>query len=333
MSHIQLLKDLKNKVYHPVYFLSGEETYYIDQVSDYIEDNVLDATEKDFNQTILYGKETDVTTIISEAKRYPMMANHHVVIIKEAQLLSRQIDQLEPYIDNPTPSTILVICYKYNIIDGRKKFGKKVKEKTVYLETKKLYDNKIPDWISAYLKDKSYTITIPAATLIAEFLGTDLSKIANELNKLIINVPEGIEITPELVEKNIGISKDFNAFELNKAIGVKNILKANQIVNHFAKNDKDHPLVVTVGLLYTFFSNILKYHYTADKSKNNIAALLKVNPFFVGEYQVAAHNYPIKKAVKVIEYLRDYDLKSKGVDNASTSDGELLKELVFKILH
>jgi len=333
MVHLQILKDLKNKVYHPVYFLSGEETYYIDQVSDYIEDYVLDASEKDFNQTVLYGKDTDIVSIISEAKRYPMMANHHVVIIKEAQHLSRQIDQLEPYIDNPTVSTILVFCYKYNTIDGRKNFGQKLKKQTVYLETKRLYDNQIPDWISAYLKEKKYTITVPAALLISEFLGTDLSKIANELNKLVINVPEGVDITPELVEKNIGISKDFNVFELNKAIGVKNVLKANQIINHFAKNEKEHPLVVTVGLLYTFFCNILKYHYTKDKSRNNIAAVLKVNPFFVGEYQVAARNYPIKKAVKIIEYLRDYDIKSKGVDNASASESELLKELVFKILH
>jgi DNA polymerase-3 subunit delta len=333
MNHSQILKDLKNKVYHPIYFLTGEETYYIDLVSDYIENNVLDASEKDFNQNILYGKDTDITSIINVAKRYPMMANHNVVIIKEAQHLSRQIDKLLPYINTPTPSTILVLCYKYNTIDGRKAFGKKVKKETVYLETKKLYDNKIPDWIFNFLKDKNYTITTQAAILIADYLGTDLSKIANELNKLIINVPEGNEINPDIVEKNIGISKDFNNFELNKALGVKDVLKANQIINHFSKNEREHPIVVTIGLLYTFFSNLLKYHYTKDRSQNNIASILRVHPFFVSEYQVASRNYSIKKLVKIIEYLRDYDLKSKGVNNTSTSNSELLKELIFKILH
>ena len=333
MAHNQILKDLKNKVYHPVYFLTGEETYYIDLIADYIEKKVLDEAEKDFNQTVLYGKESDIATIISEAKRYPMMANHNVVIVKEAQHLSKEIDKLESYLDNPTPTTILVFCYKYKKIDGRKKFGKELKKKAVFLETKKLYDNQVPEWITTYLKRKNYTITPPAALLIAEFLGADLGKVVNELEKLIINVPEGNEITPDTVEKNIGISKDFNNFELNKALGTKNVLKANKIIYHFSKNEKEHPLVVTVGLMYSFFTNILKYHYTKDKSRNNVASILRVSPFFVGEYEIAARNYPIKKSVKIIEYLRDYDLKSKGVNNASTPNSELLKELVFKILH
>ncbi len=333
MPHNQILKDLKNKVYHPVYFLTGEETYYIDLISDYIENNVLDGAEKDFNQTILYGKESDIVTIISEAKRYPMMANHNVVIIKEAQHLSREIDKLETYLDQPTPTTILVFCYKYKKIDGRKAFGKTLKKKSVYFEAKKLYDNQVPEWITSYLKNKNYIITPQAALLIADFLGTDLGKIVNELEKLTINVPEGNEITPDTVETNIGISKDFNNFELNKALGSKDILKANKIICYFAKNEKDHPLVVTIGLMYSFFTNILKFHYTKDKSRNNVAAVLRVSPFFVSEYETAAQNYPIRKSVKIIEYLRDYDLKSKGVNNASTSNSELLKELVFKILH
>ena len=333
MPHNQILKDLKNKVYHPVYFLTGEETYYIDVISDFIENNVLDESEKDFNQSILYGKESDIATIIGAAKRYPMMANHNVVIIKEAQHLSREIDQLENYLENPTPTTLLVFCYKYKKVDGRKKFGKTLKKKAVFLETKKLYDNQVPDWITKYLKARNYSITPQAALLIAEFLGADLGKIVNELEKLTINVPEGNEITPDTVETNIGISKDFNNFELNKALGTKDVLKANKIIFHFSKNEKDHPIVVTIGLMYSFFTNILKLHYTKDKSRNNIAAVLRVSPFFVGEYEVAARNYPIKKSVKIIEYLRDYDLKSKGVNNTSTSNSELLKELVFKILH
>ena len=333
MDHNQILKDLKNKVYHPVYFLTGEETYYIDLIADYIEKNVLEGAEKDFNQSILYGKESDIATIISEAKRYPMMANHNVVIIKEAQHLNTQLDKLEAYLEQPTPTTILVFCYKYKKIDGRKAIGKTLKKKTVYFESKKLYDNQVPEWITAYLKNKRYSITPQAALLIADFLGNDLSKVVNELEKLTINVLEGNEITPDTVEKNIGISKDFNNFELNKALGTKDVLKANKIIYHFSKNERDHPLVVTIGLMYSFFTNILKFHYTKDKSRNNIASVLRVSPFFVGEYEVAARNYPIKKSVKIIEYLRDYDLKSKGVNNASTSNSELLKELVFKILH
>ena len=333
MDYQNILNDLKNKVYHPIYFLTGDEPYYIDLIADYIEDHVLEEGERDFNQSILYGKETDMSTIISEAKRYPMMANHNVVIVKEAQHLAREIEKLEPYLENPTPTTLLVFCYKYKTIDGRKSIGKKLKKKAVYLDAKKLYDNQVPEWITQQLKLKNYTTDPAAAMLIAEFLGTELSKIANELNKLTINLPEGSHITPEVVEENIGISKDFNNFELNKAIGSKNVVKANQIIAHFSKNEKDHPLVVTISVLYNFFSNVLKLHYTKDKSKNNVASVLRVHPFFVQYYHTAARNYSIKKAVKIIEYLRDYDLKSKGVNNSSTNNGELLKELLFKILH
>lgn len=333
MDYPTILKDLKNKVYHPVYFLTGEEPYYIDLISDHIEQYVLDDSEKDFNQSILYGKETNIETIISEAKRYPMMANNNVVIVKEAQHLAKEIDKLEAYLEQPTPTTLLVFCYKYKAIDGRKSIGKKLKKKTVYLDSKKLYDNQVPEWIISKLKQQNYTIDPPATILIAEFLGTELSKIDNELNKLIINLPEGSNITPDIVEQNIGLSKDYNNFELNKAIGSKNIVKANQIIQHFSKNEKEHPLVLTLGVLYNYFSNILKFHYTKDKSKNNIASVLRVHPFFVQDYQTAGRNYSIKKSVKIIDYLREYDLKSKGMNNSSASNGELMKELLFKIMH
>lgn len=333
MDHQTILADLKNKVYHPIYFLCGEEAYYIDVIADYIEEHVLDANEKEFNQTILYGKETDMITVISEAKRYPMMANHNVVIVKEAQNLEKQLDQLEQYLTQPTPTTILVFCYKYKTLDGRKAVSKKIKKEAVVLESKKLYEDKIPDWITNYLRDKEYSITPKACMLMANFLGTNLSKIVNEIDKLIINVPSGTTITPEHIEQNVGISKDFNSFELTKAIGTLDIFKANQIVNYFSKNEKEHPLVMVISLLYGFFTNVLTYHYTPDKSKNNVAAQLKINPYFVSEYTLAAKNYPIKKSVKVIEYLREYDLKSKGVNNSSTSGGDLMKELVFKIMH
>lgn len=333
MKYNDILKDLKNKVYHPIYFLSGEEPFYIDLISNFIEKNVLDEAEKEFNQQIIYGKDTDISTVIGAAKRYPMMANHNLVIVKEAQHLVKQIDQLDSYLDNPTKSTILVFCYKYKTLDGRKGITKKLSKKSVFFESKPIYENQVPEWINSYLKEKNYTINPKASFLITEFLGTDLSKVANELEKLTINIPEGTEITAEMVEKNIGISKDFNMFELNKAIGSKDILKANKIINHFAKNEKEHPIQATIAVLYMFFTAILKYHYTKDKSPRNIASALKINPFFVKEYQLAAQNYNIKKAVKVIEYIRDYDLKSKGVNNVSSSSGELTKELVFKILH
>lgn len=333
MTHNDILKDLKNKVYHPIYFLCGEEPFYIDLISNFIEKNVLDEAEKEFNQQIIYGKDTDISTIIGAAKRYPMMANHNVVIVKEAQHLIKQIDQLEAYVDNPTKSTILVFCYKYKTLDGRKAITKKLNKKSVFFESKPIYENQVPAWINDYLKGKNYTIDPKATHLIAEFLGTDLGKIANELEKLTINIPEGAVINADIVEKNIGISKDFNMFELNKAIGARDILKANKIITHFAKNEKEHPIQATLAVLYMFFTAILKYHYTKDKNPRNIASALKVSPFFVKDYQVAASNYDIRKAVKVIEYIREYDLKSKGVNNVSSSGGELTKELVFKIMH
>lgn len=333
MSHTQILNDLKNKVYKPIYFLFGEEPYYIDLIADYIEDKVLDEAEKEFNQTVVYGKDTDIPTIIAEAKRYPMMANHNVVIVKEAQNLDKQLDQLESYVENATTSTILVFCYKYKKPDGRKGVTKKLKKAGEFFESKKLYDNQVPNWITDYLSQHNYKIEPKAAILITEFLGTELSKIANELDKTMLNLPEGSTINSVDVEKNIGISKDFNAFELNNAIGERNIRKANQIVFYFANNQKAHPIQMTLGVLYGYFSNILTYHYTQDKSKNNIASKLGVNPYFIGQYQTAARNYSIKKCVKVVEYLRDYDVKSKGIGNSSTDGGELLKELIFKIIH
>lgn len=333
MDYTSILKDLKNKVYHPVYFLSGEEPYYIDLISNYIENNILDDAEKEFNQQVIYGKDTDISTILSSAKRYPMMSNHNVVIVKEAQHLEKQLEQLDKYLDQPTKSTILVFCYKYKKLDGRKSFTKKIAKASVYFESAPIYENQVPKWIEEYLKEKKHKIDEKAALLISQFLGTNLSKISNELDKLVINIPLGNIINSDDVEKNIGISKDYNFFELNKAIGSKDILKANKIIHHFAKNEKEYPIQATVAILYSFFTAILKYHYTKDKSQNNIASALRVNRFFVKDYEIAARNYSIKKVVKIIEYLRDYDLKSKGVDNISTSGGELLKELGFKILH
>ncbi len=332
MNFEQILGDLKNKIYYPVYFLAGEEAYYIDEISDFIEDNVLTDTEKEFNQTIIYGRETDVLSIISFAKRYPMMANYQVVIVKEAQDIQK-IEELISYLENPLDSTLLVINYKYKKVDKRKSFFKQIDKKGVLFESKKLYDNQIAGWINNYVREKGYDITPKASAMLTEFLGTDLSKVVNEISKLILNVPEKATINDELVERNIGISKDFNIFELQNAIGTRNVLKTNQIANYFAANPKENPLVKTVTILFGYFSKLLIYHQLKDKSRNSVASALSVNPFFVKDYQTAARNYSFQKLTRIISYLREYDLKSKGVDNISTTDGELLKELLFKILH
>ena len=345
MDVTQIIADLKKKVYHPVYFLMGEEPYFIDLISDYIEKNILDETEKEFNQTILYGRDINVLSLISHAKRYPMMANHQVIIVREAQnikdLTGREKQDKNDkskspfleYIENPQKSTILVICYKYKTLDKRTSKAKTIEKRAVLFESKKLYENQIPNWINNYLRDKDYIIGPKASLLLSEYLGADLSKIANELDKLMLNIPAKSEITAEQIQNNIGISKDYNTFELQKALGTKDILKANRIVNYFAANPGEHPLVMTVGILFSYFSKIIIYHYLSDKSKNNAASALGVNPFFISDYEKAARNYGIGKLKTIISDLREYDLKSKGLDNVTTSEGELLKELVFKILH
>jgi len=327
-----IMSDLKKKIYYPVYFLSGEEAYFIDEISDWIEQNVLTDTEKEFNQTIIYGKDSDIPTLVSYAKRFPMMANYQVIIVKEAQDLDK-IEELAGYIEHPLNSTLLVICYKYEKADRRKSFFKSIEKTGVLFDSPRLYDNQIPEWITDYVRKKNYTITTKATFLLAEFLGTDLSKIVNEIGKLTINVPPGQEITEEYVEKNIGISKDFNVFELQKALGRKDIFKSNQIITHFAANPKENPLVKVIPLLYSYFSKVLIYHQLPDKSRNNVASVLSVNPYFVQDYQAAAGNFKVTRLISIISLLREYDLKAKGVDNLSATDGELMKELVFKILH
>jgi DNA polymerase-3 subunit delta len=303
-------------------------------ISDYIEENVLSEIEKEFNQTIIYGKDTDIPTIISYARRFPMMSNYQVILVKEAQDLD-MIEELEPYILNPLESTLLVLCYKYEKIDRRKSLFKSIEKKGILFESARIYDNKIPDWIAEYVKKQNYSISSKACFLLAEFLGNDISKIVNEISKLIINIAEKQEITEDYVEKNIGISKDYNVFELQKALGKKDVLKSNQIINYFAANPRENPLVKVIPLLFSYFSKILIYHHLPDKSRNNVAAALSINPFFVMDYQQAAANFPSGKVISIISILREYDLKSKGVDSSGTSfpDGELMKELIFRILH
>jgi len=328
----QIVTDIKNGNVKPVYFLMGEESYYIDRISEYIEKTVLTEEERGFNQMVLYGKDVTVEDIVGNAKRYPMMADKQVVIVKEAQHLSRTIDKLSSYVDNPQTSTVLVICYKYNKLDKRKKLYKSVSKKGVLFESKKLYENQVADWIKKTLGGKGYKITPKASILLVEFLGTDLSKIHNELEKLKLVISKDTEITPAEIQEHIGISKDYNNFELKKAIGERNILKATRIVTYFSQNPKDNPFVVTITLLNTFFSQLLKYHGLNDHSPRSVASALGVNPYFVGEFQIAAKNYPMKKVSQVISNLRDLDLKGKGVGSSNISQSDLLKELLVKVI-
>jgi len=343
MSHDKILRDLKNKVYHPVYFLCGDEPYYIDMISDFIEKNVLNDGEKEFNQTVVYGKETDVPTLVSYAKRYPMMSNYQVIIVKEAQEIKTLLgkdsggkDDKNPlldYIRQPQKSTLLVICYKYKTLDKRTRTAKELEKNALVFASKKLYDNQVPDWVIGYVQSRGFRINPKAAALVAEHLGNDLSKVANEIDKLLINLESGREIDFDLVEKNIGISKEFNVFELLKELGRRNVYKANQIINYFAANQKNNPLVFTLPQLYSYFIKILTYHRLPVKSRNEVAGALGVNPYFVQDYEVSAKAYPEQKVIHVISLLRDYDVRSKGVNNGSAGEGALLKELVYKILH
>ncbi|HKK43227.1 MAG TPA: DNA polymerase III subunit delta [Bacteroidales bacterium] len=333
VTYEEIIADLKNRIFKPVYFLAGDETYYIDLISDYIEEKVLPEADKSFNQIILYGDDTSIPAVIDTARRFPMMSTHQVIIVKEAQTL-RKLEDLVIYLEKPLMSTILVFCYKYKTIDKRTKLYKMLDKHDAYFESPKIRDYLIPGWIERYLMSKGIKTDPNASAMLTEYLGTDLHKIVNELDKLLITLPaDNPVITTTLIEKNIGISKDYNNFELQKAIGEKNVFKSNMIVHHFAANTKDNPITLTLASLFGFFTKLLTYHYLTDKSKNNVAAALRINPFFVKEYELAASKYNVSKTIKIISLLRTYDLKSKGYGDPGTDQGDLLKELIFKILH
>jgi DNA polymerase-3 subunit delta len=329
----KIVNEIKAGNIKPIYFFMGEEPYYIDRLTEYIEGNILSEEEKGFNQTVLYGKDVSMEDVISNAKRYPMMAERQVVIVKEAQELSRTIEKLESYADNPQPTTVLVFAYKYKTLDKRKKVTKLLEKKGVVYESKKMYDNQVGEWIKRVLSGKNYNIEPKAAAMLVEFLGNDLSKISNELDKLTIILPAGSTITPKIIEDNIGISKDYNVFEFRKAIGERDQLKAYKIADYFAQNPKDNPLVMTTGLVFGFFSQLLLYHGLKDKSPGNVAKTLKVNPYFVKDYDIALRNYPMKKVSGIVGTLRDIDVKSKGVGANAIPQGDLLKEMLVKIFN
>ena len=332
MTYEQILTDIRQKKYAPVYFLMGEEPYFIDMISDAIEDEVLDETEKAFNQIVVYGRDVDIDTVATHAKSFSMMGGYMVVIVKEAQDL-KNIEDFEKYLDVIPPTTILVFDYKYKKLDKRRALAKKIDKMGVLFESKKLYESNIPGWIQSYLTDKGYGITPKAAQMLTDYLGTDLHKVRNELEKLVIALPKAKKIDDNDVERNIGISKDFNPFELQNAIGSRDVLKANRIVNYFGDNAKEYPLLVTAISLYGYFTKLLKLHYAKDASQNALATVLDVNPYFVRDYQAAARNFSIAECVRCIGVLREFDLKSKGYQVGDVSPKDLYREMVFKLLH
>ena len=332
LTYQQIISDIHHKKYAPVYFLMGEEPYFIDMISDTIEEEVLDETEKAFNQIVVYGRDVDIDTVATHAKSFSMMGGYMVVIVKEAQDL-KNIEDFEKYIESIPPTTILVFDYKYKKLDKRRALAKKIDKIGVLFESKKLYDSNIPGWIQTYLTEKGYSITPKATQMLADYLGNDLHKVRNELEKLMIAMPKVKKIEDVDVERNIGISKDFNVFELQNAIGQRDVMKANRIVNHFGENVKENPLLVTAITLYGYFTKILKVHYASDPSQNALATALGVNPFFVRDYQLAARNYSVADCVRCIGILREFDLKSLGYNNANVSEKDLYREMIFRILH
>jgi len=326
------VKDVRGKSFKPVYFLHGEESYFIDRVAEEIEKAALEEHERDFNLTVLYGRDCDPDTVKDTCLRYPMMAERQVVVLREAQTWRIDaFDKLEAYFKNPTPTTVLVILYKHKKADGRKTWLKDLAKKNVVFVSDKLKEDKLPEWIQAYVKYHKRKIGPVESKLLADHLGTDLGKLTNEVKKLCIVTDENGTITSDLIQRNVGISKDYNIFELQNAIGAKDHLKA-QTIAHFLATDKEHKLFLSVGLLSSYFGKLGIVHASGGLQQNELAAALKVPPFFVRDYANAARQYPLEKIKEIQHLLREADLNSKGVGNASAGDGELLRELLVRVM-
>lgn len=326
----KILKELKSGKFHPVYLLMGEEPYFIDQISDYIEKHALQPHEREFNQTVVYGLDTDPMDLVSVVKRYPMMAERQVVVLKEAQRM-KNLDKLLEVVEHPIPTTTLVIAHKEKSLDKRTVFWKALAKHAVVLKSDRLRDYEITAWIKQHIELRGMKINAVAVQLLADHIGNDLERIVNELEKLAVALPGSTEITPAIIEKHVGISKDFNAFELQKAIGEKNTEKAFKIVKHMGGNPKEHPIIGTTAILFGFFVKLYQYHHLENKSK--APSVLRVPPYFIGDYEKAARNYPVQKLERIFGYLNETDLKAKGVNAVSADQLGLLQELVFKILN
>lgn len=334
----KVLKALRNNEYAPVYFLQGEEPYYIDLIADYIEKNALQESERSFNQIVLYGKDAGVDAILTHARRFPMMAERQVVIVKEAQDLKDLEDEkgqvlLEAYLKNPQPSTILVFCHKYKALHAGRKLSKLLDKYAVLVTSRKVWDNQVPAWVASYIKDKGFTANDKAVRMLADFIGTDLTRMANEIDKMLINFKEKVEIDAHTVQKYVGISKEYNVFELQKALTFRDVLKANQIVNYFEANPKSNNIIPVIAMLFSFYSKLLLVHHSGDKSPKNVAAVLKMNPYIAKEYVTAIRNYSLEKVIHNIHFLKEADLRAKGVDSGGISHGQIMKELIFKLMH
>ena len=330
-----IMQDLKNRSFAPFYLLMGDESYYIDSISDYIASHVLSPEESDFNQTICFGSDVTAVQVADMARRYPMMAEYQVIIVKEAQNI-RSLEALEKYLKNPVKSTILVWCHKNGKIDARKKVLGVAQSVGVVFESKKLRDYQLPDFIQNYLKPKKISIDPKSCQMIADYIGADLSRIVSELDKILIYLPEDDRrITPEVVEKEVGVSKDFNAFELRNAIVSKDVFKANQIIKYFDNNPKAGSLYSFLPLLFSFFQNLMIVHYTPNKSsEQHIARALDLKSAWGSkDFITGLRNYSARKTMEIISKIREVDGKSKGLDNPNTGAGELMKELIFFILH
>ena len=333
-SYESIRKDIMGGHFKPIYLLMGDEGFFIDELTTLLTDTLLTEVEKDFNMLTFYGVDSDVNLIISSARRFPMMADHQLIIVKEAQQLD-QFDLLDHYVKNPMLSTVLVINYKHGSVDKRKTLVKNIEKIGVVFESKKLYENQIPAFITFWFREKEIGIDEKSAQMLTDYLGNDISKLIPQLQKLEVSLPAGARrITSDLIEKNVGISKEFNNFELQKAIITKNVLAANRIVDYFSRNPKENPMMVTVAILFNYFSNLLECYWLPQKDERSIMSALNMkSSFFVSDYMTGLRNYNAGKVMEIISDLRTFDARSKGVDNISVSQGELLQELVYRIMH
>lgn len=335
ITHREIVEQIRRQEYKPIYLLMGEEAYYIDRISEYIADNVLTKDEQDFNQTIIYcTRETAVADVINCARRYPMMAKHQVVIVKEAQNLLK-IDELAVYAQNPMETTILVICYKNGKVDGRKKLIPAVEKVGVVFESPKLKDGMLPQFIADYLRRKQVSIEERACLMMAESVGADLNRMAGELDKLVLALPTGqMRITPDLVEQHVGISKEFNLWELRTAVSNKDVAKVNKIIFYFDQSPKANSPVATVAMLFNFFAQLMLAYYSPDRTERGMMAQLDLRQNWqLREYTTAMRNYTALKTMRIIGKLREADARLKGINRGNLTDADIMHELFFYILH
>jgi DNA polymerase-3 subunit delta len=333
-----ILASLRNGEYSPLYFLQGEENYYIGKISDYIQENAIEESQKAFNLTILYGADQTVNEIIGQARRYPVLAQRQVLIIKEAQDIKdvnkeKGEELLIRYVGKPVPSTILVFCYRGKKLDKRKSLYKNLDKHAIVIDSDKFYENQIPAWVRNYIESKGHTVDMDAMQLLADNIGNELERLANEIDKMLINFKNPTQINTTIVSRFVGISREYNSFELQKAVGLRNIVKANKIVNYFSDNPKQNPAIPVIALLFSYFSKLLIIHQSGHTRETELSKLISVPPIFLKEYIQASKIYGLKKVIENIHYIREADLMSKGIGISNISEGEILKELIFKLMH